>query len=314
MAKREIKGKAGEKEVDHLREDPVLYGQQYALVSFISPNDKVEQKTIHYLNRFLVDEVNKTLAAQAVQAMKKLRVDMRKRIEDKLDKLKHSLDVEDQHLYKLLNEAYRDMDFDEDEYTEECTRLYQVDQQELLDRYKMYLAQNRAKLNAEYDAAHNNEVSVRGVKIRGTYLTLEDAKARAKALRDMEPAHHIFVVPNGVWFPIDIEADEVQNQEHMLRELNDLMGKYYEGVNARNQHFQERTAEMQARPDTREEKARERMQKKLQEKRRARLQAEAAQVKELITPENSTPAETASSATATSIPVTETAASNVSSA
>jgi hypothetical protein len=130
----------------------------------------------------------------------------------------------------------------------------------------------------------------------------------------MEPAHHIFVVPNGVWFPIDIEADEVQNQEHMLRELNDLMGKYYEGVNARNQHFQERTAEMQARPDTREEKARERMQKKLQEKRRARLQAEAAQVKELITPENSTPAETASSATATSIPVTETAASNVSSA
>ena len=65
-------------------------------------------------------------------------------------------------------------------------------------------------------------------------------------LRDsVEPAIHTFVAPVGKWLPVDFEADEAQEQEYMLPQLNDLMKKYHEGMHARDVHYQDRKREME---------------------------------------------------------------------
>jgi hypothetical protein len=127
--------------VDHLKVDPVVPGQDWAVVSFVNPPDMAVKKFLHYVNNFMVSDINKTLTASATQMAKLLKSQMRNKIDDLLDKLKHSHDPDDKHMGQLLEKRYRDMDIDEDEFVDECRRRYELDDAELMDRYKMYVTE-----------------------------------------------------------------------------------------------------------------------------------------------------------------------------
>ncbi len=225
---------------DYLKKDPPMPGQDWAVVSFVSPKDMVAMKNLYYANRFLVSDVNKTIGAQATQMAKFIGVKMRNQIESVLDKLSESLDDDDRRVHEILKKKYEQLQIDEDEFVHECRRKYELDDDVLLDKFKMYVTENRLEMDKSFDQAHDHATSVRGFKVRGGIGRLEDAKERAKMLRDFEPAIHTFVVPMGYWFPVDMEADEAQEQEHMLPELNDFMGKYYQNIQSKNAHFKER--------------------------------------------------------------------------
>ena len=255
---------------DYLKEDPLMPGQTYAVVSFVNPADRVLTKHLYYVNRFFVQEVNKTMAAQAVHMVKKLSVDMRAAINPVLDRLKASIDPEDKHMSRILEERFREMAIDEDDFIAKCRREYTMDEEEINDKYKIFLAENRLALDDAFDKEHDHVTSLRGFKVRGSFARLEDAKDRAKYLRDtVEQAIHTFIVPVGLWFPVDMDADEVQDQDYMLPQLNELMGKYHEGVQARNQHYQERKTEMETRGKAATKSTKERLQEKLKEKQSA---------------------------------------------
>lgn len=284
---------SSDRQVDHLKQDPIIAGQDYAVVSFVNPKDHVLGKQLHYINNFLVNDVNKSITAQAIQMVRRLQVDMRKQIDGLLDKLKHSVDEEDKHLSKLLEARYREMQIDEDEYVAECRRRYELDSEELLDRYKIFLSGERTRLNREYDDANDGATSLRGFKIRGAYDRYDEAAQRAKYVRDtVEPAVHAYVVQMGTWFPVDMEADEVQNQDYMLPQLNELMGKYHEGAHARNLHYQERKQEMaeDAAVD-RKTAQKKRLQEKLRQKRNKKMKDELQEFETLTgTKEEGAPA------------------------
>lgn len=260
---------------DYLKQDPCLSGQNWAVVSFINPSDRVVEKQLYFVNNFMVDDINKSLTAQATHMARKLAVDMRSKIGDKLDQLKMSVDPESKFLGQQMEACFKDMCVDEDAYVEECRRKYALEQRELSDKYKMYIVDNRTRLDKEYDDAHDQETSVRGFKVRGVFAHIDDAKIRAKYLRDeIEPAIHAYAVPVGCWFPVDMEADEVQDQEYMLPELNELMGKYQEGVHARNSFYQERKREMgEGGPRSTKERLQEKYQAKVNEQRKQELEA-----------------------------------------
>lgn len=254
---------------DHLKQDPVIPGQDYTVVSFVNPKDMVLNKYLHYVNNFMVSDVNKSITAQAMQMARKLQADMRKNVSVVLDKLKFSVDEEDQHMGQILEKRFGEMCIDEDDYVEECRRCYGLDEQELTDRYTIFLANERTRLDKEFNDTHEHATSLRGFKVRGAYSRLADAQSRAKYLRDsVEPAIHTFVVDMGTWFPVDMDADEVQDQDYMLPALNDMMGKYHEGTHARNQHYRERKEEMVENAHTdRLQSTRSRLQDKLRQKR-----------------------------------------------
>jgi hypothetical protein len=274
--------KADTSKADNLKQDPVLSGQNYAVVSFVNPKDKVLEKNLYYLNQFLIKEINNSLTAQATQMAKKLIVEMNTKINDTLDKLKSSVDEEDKHIYKILNDRYRSMSLDEDEYVEECRRQYSLEGEEILDKYKIFLSENRTKLDHTFDEANDHACSLRGFKVRGSYARFEDARDRAQFLRDsVEPLVHAFVVQVGTWFPVDMEADEVQDQDYMLPKLNELMGKYHEGMQARDKFFHERNQELMTNPTPTRGNVKERLKKKLQERQNEKINKEISEFKQL---------------------------------
>jgi hypothetical protein len=63
------------------------------------------------------------------------------------------------------------------------------------DEYKTYVDNNEEELEKSFNIAHSFETSVRGLKIRGSYPTVEEAEMRAKLLRETDPNHDVFVGP-----------------------------------------------------------------------------------------------------------------------
>jgi len=273
-----------DQKTDYLKEDPPLSGQDWTVISIVNPKDMVVKKNLHYANKFLVHDINKTLTAQAIQMCKYLNSQVTKKIADVLEKLENSVDEEDKRLYHILNKRYRDLTVDEDEYVDECRRRYELDDEEIMDRYTMYLAENRQQLDREFDEAYDHAASTRGIKVRGNFQRYEDAKARAKAVRDeVEPAIHAYVAPVGKWLPVDFDADEAQDQEYQLPQLNELMKKYHDNIHAKNQHYRERKADMEEQARTRNKKTtREALREKLRQRRNEKMkrELEAQQVKD----------------------------------
>lgn len=238
--------------VDYLKEDPPIANQDWCVISIISPKDAVTTKTLHYVNHFMVSDINATIASASQQMVKKLNTSFRKQFADTLMPLENSLNEDDQRVASLCKAFSSKFIINEDEYLHECRREQGIDEDELLDRYKIYLSKNRQELDGEFDAHHGNMVSVRGIKNRGNYSKSADAEKRAQFVRGLEPAVHVFVAPVGKWCPVDFEADEVQDQEYMLAELNTLMSKYHENESDKNLHFEQRKTEMIAESKTRD--------------------------------------------------------------
>lgn len=259
--------------VDNLKEDPEIPGQKFCIVSIVNPKDRSVLKNLYYTNRFLVDDINKNILAQACHMVKKLATDMRSKIDDVLERLRLSTDEESKHLYRILNSKFCSMVVDEQKFIEECNRKYSIDEKEILDKYKMFIAENRNKLDSEFDKSHGDGNSICGVKIRGTFQTYDEAEEKCKYLvQNHEPAVHAYIVNVGVWFPIDFEADEIQDQEYMLHSLNDLMGKYHEGMRAKDAFYNERKMEM-----TNTNPTKTRLQKKLQKMKNERIRKEISE-------------------------------------
>lgn len=261
-----------DKKVDYLKEDPPIPGQDWIVISFIAPEDLVTKKNLYMVNQFMVNDINKTLSAQALHMAKYLNSKLRKNIEGTLDLLQSSIDDDDKRAYAILNKHFREMNIDEDEFVDECRRQYELDDEEINDRYEIYAVENRERLQRQFDEAHDHACSTRGLKCRGAYQRLEDANARAEQVRnEIEPNIHAFVAPMGKWLPLDVNADSVQDQKHMLNELNKLMGGYYENVAERNAHFQQMKLEKQLNGSM---STKERLQQKLIQKRAEKMKKE----------------------------------------
>jgi len=90
-------------------------------------------------------------------------------------------------------------------------------------------------LDLEFSEINDYKTSMRGVKVRGIYESLREAKKRAEMLRKKDPNFNVFVGQVGYWLPWDPEASDVHDQEYQEGSLNELMKKYQE--NADNRDF-----------------------------------------------------------------------------
>lgn len=251
---------------DYLKEDPIIVNQEWCVISIVNPKDKVTTKTMHYMNNFLVDNVNKTILAQGAQMAKKLSAIHINTAAAVTESLKNSINEDDQRVLALFQSYAKKMVIDEDSYLDECRREYSLDDEDLLDRYNIYLSDNRTSLDTEFESIHGNMVSVRGIKNRGNYGKFADAEKRAKFVRGIEPAIHVFVAPVGKWCPVDFDADEVQDQDYMSSELNTLMAKYHENMDNKNIHFEQRKNDMISNTTYQKQDVKDKLRAKIAEK------------------------------------------------
>lgn len=73
-----------------------------------------------------------------------------------------------------------------------------------------------------------NKLSLKGVKVRGSFKTLEEAQDHAKKLQSIDQAHNVFVGEVGKWvaFNPDVNSKEAGDPEYANEQLNKMMKDY----------------------------------------------------------------------------------------
>ena len=187
-------GSANPKYIDLCDEDPLISGQKFACMSFVSPEKILKQRELFIFEKFITEwDFTKSMM----------------KMSDFVNFLsyKYNLKVDDvmkdfQEYVKEEHDNLRDASLDDD--------------------WKTFMDKNETKLNEEFNRKHEFQTSVRGLKLRGVFNTQEEAELRCKKIRDFDPNHDIFVGPVGMWIPWDPDAYKTGRIEFMEDELNQL--------------------------------------------------------------------------------------------
>lgn len=193
--KKTINGKQNPKYVDLLEEDKPISGQKFVCVSFVSPEKILKQKEIFFFEEFLKKwDFNKSME-KFIQFLNFV-------------SYKYTISFDD------LTNDYKDFVKEERE---------NLTKSNMDDEYKSFLDKHEEDLEKSFHIANNFQTCTRGLKIRGSYPTIEEAELRAKMLREIDPNHDVFVGPIGMWMPWDPEAYKTGRVEYVEEELNQLM-------------------------------------------------------------------------------------------
>jgi len=181
--------------VDLLEEDKPIAGQKFVCVSFVSPDKILKDKQLFFFQEFLKSwDFNKSMEKSLLFL--------------NFLSFKYKLNFED--ITNDFNEFVK----------EEKDKLIQST---IEDEFKTFLDQNEEKMDNHFNTQYQFQTSVRGLKVRGVYPTLEEAELRCKMLRELDPNHDVYVGPIGLWMPWEPEAYKTGRVEYMEDELNQLM-------------------------------------------------------------------------------------------
>jgi Family of unknown function (DUF5832) len=224
---------------DFLDEDTEIPGQKYVLLSFLSPEKVLDKKELFFFQKFLhAYEVE-----WKIKNLEKYLVETVKGINDQLDERSRELEQKDQ---LEAAEICRKNRIRVEEVMNTYTSFVQKSRTEIgkttiVNAYEDFLYAHKSKLEEEFYTENDCHTSMRGVKIRGVYGNTKEAELKAKKLQTKDKYHNIFMAEVGKWTPWDPSPHEVKDQEYNNDQLNNLMKKYKENEDSREQFFEERT-------------------------------------------------------------------------
>jgi len=205
-------GSPNPKYIDLLDEDKPIAQQKFVCVSFVSPEREIKAKELFFFEEF----VKNWDLSKSVEKFSGLIAFI---------SYKYNLDIE------KLNEDMADF------CKEEIAKLRE---ESVLDDYKNFVDKNEERLDNAYNQTNDFQTSVRGLKIRGTYPTQEEAELRAKLLRETDQDFDVYVGPVGLWMPWDPEAYKTGRVEYLEEELNELMSKKKNNEGKARDYFNQR--------------------------------------------------------------------------
>lgn len=192
------------KEKDFLEEDPPIRNQNYVCLSFISPEDILIEKEAYFFSQFL----------------QKFSTDMTELFNNLALKFPDD---------KSVISAIKD------------THNYITDPKQMDEQYKFFKSQYGEDIQKQFDKENNFRTNVRGLKVRGTYDTEQEAKNQINKLKKNDPNFDIYMAQVGCWIPFNPDPNSVKDQEYNETQLNTLMSKYKQNNENRDAMFEERT-------------------------------------------------------------------------
>lgn len=230
---------------DFLEEDAEIPGQKFCLLSFLSPEKVLSNKSLFMFEKFLQSfEFSSRTKALEAYLMR-----VANEINGKLDTEAAALDAVDlSGGADICRKSKLRVDMIMDgfqEFVKENQK--ELRESKLKESYDDFLYTNKAKLEDEFFAKNEFRTTVRGLKVRGVYGSQGEAVARSKKLQRQDPLHNIFVGEVGKWLPWDPEPSDVAEQEYAEDQLNTLMKKYKENEEQREQFQREQRTRAQQR-------------------------------------------------------------------
>lgn len=201
--------------VDLLDEDKPISGQKFTCISFISPEKVLKQKNLFLFEEF-IKQWDFTKSFEKFQQFLNFL------------SYKYNLDVSD-----VMNDVQSFM-------KEESSNMMKSN---IEDDFKNFLDRDEDKLEASFNSKYNFQTNVRGIKVRGSFPSQEEAEMRCKILRESDPNHDVYVGPVGIWMPWEPEAYKTGRVEYLEKELNELMHEKNENEKNAKIEFDKRIKE-----------------------------------------------------------------------
>ena len=201
--------------VDLLEEDKPIAGQKFVCVSFVSPENVLKQKNLYTFEEFLKY------------------FDFSKSMEKMVQFINFI-----SYKYKVNQDKVM-ADFEEFVKAEKDSLINTT----IEDEYKNFLDKEEDRIEKEFAELNNFQTSTRGLKIRGSFPTQEEAELRARMLREVDPYHDVYVGPVGMWMPWEPEAYKTGRVEYLEDELNKLMHEKINNEEKAKQQFEARVKE-----------------------------------------------------------------------
>ena len=208
-------GSPNTKYVDLLDEDKPISGQRFVCVSFVSPENILKQKNMFYFQNFLKHFDFEKSSEKFVQFLNFLSFKYNMKFEEIFKEYQDFIKEEKQNLLKTTVE----------------------------DEYKNFLDKYEEQMDQEFGRQHEFQTSTRGLKVRGSFATQEEAELRCKMLREVDPNHNVYVGPVGMWMPWEPEAYKTGRVEYLEDELNQIMHEKERNEKQAKQEFETRVKE-----------------------------------------------------------------------
>lgn len=228
---------------DFLEEDPEIRSQKFVLLSFLSPENVLENKDQFFFGEFVkqyeIDYKMRNLETYVVSLVRG--------INEKLTKEADRLDAESPDLSGVASicrksrlnmtgilETYQAYVKENDASIKKTT---------IKEAYDDFLYKNQVNLEDAFFAKNNFQTTIRGLKVRGVTGTHGEAVALSKKLQRNDPIHNIFLGEVGKWLPWDPKPHQIQEQEYAEDQLNTLMKGYKTNEEARDKFVTEKRKE-----------------------------------------------------------------------
>lgn len=205
--------------IDYLEEDPEIPTQRYAIVSFLSPERVIKQRSEFFTEKF----VEWLEYDWKIDGMQNFMSFLAKKYNVKVDDLFKDLE----EFKKVHNEAIRKTDVHE--------------------KWEVFMLKNEKELETEFTEKVEFRTNVRGVKVRRVFGNLEECQTFAKVLQRRYPKDNLYIGKVGCWLPWDPSEHMMPEVEYAEKELNELMRKYKENEVNKDIFFEEeKTAKIEA--------------------------------------------------------------------
>ena len=191
------------KEVDYLDEDKPIRTQNFALLSFLSPEDVLVNKEAYMFSKFIA----------------KFSDDMTALLDGISTKYSDSKDFVDS-----MKE----------------NNSYIFNPKDMSEQYGFYKSINNNELESSYHRDNNFVTSIRGIKVRGVFDTIEEAKNRCEFIKKIDNKFNIYIAQVGCWCPWSPNPECLENQEYAETQLNTLMKEYKKNMNDKDVVFENR--------------------------------------------------------------------------
>jgi len=237
----EMSSKNQEPVEDFLSEDPEISSQKIVLLSFLSPEKILAQKDVFFFQKFLADyEMQwKTSKLEAWMAGQLQAINQTiDTIAGKLDRL----DLSGSLVKEVRDSTLRVDRFVEDFQEYVRKNLREMKESTLKQEYEDFLFKKSAELEEEFFKLNNFTTTIRGIKVRGVFSSDVEASAKAKKLQRADPNFNIYMGSVGKWMAWEPDPSKVGEQEYANDQLNNLMKKYRENEENRDNFYTEQKA------------------------------------------------------------------------
>ena len=237
---------------DFLEEDPEIRSQKFVLLSFLSPENVLENKDQFFFGEF----VKQYEVDYKIRNLETFLVSVVRGINEKLTKEADKIDASGADLSGVALSALNDVSAlcrkarlniggileTYSAYVKENDK--DIKKTTIKESYDDFMFKNQTKLEEAFFAKNEFRTSIRGLKVRGVTGTHGEAVAMSKKLQRSDTIHNIFLGEVGKWLPWDPKPHQVQDQEYAEDQLNTLMKRYKDNEDARDKFVSDQRQEL----------------------------------------------------------------------